>query len=235
MTPSPQPLLRLENAEVFYQQQRVLDEVTLELHQGERIALLGKSGAGISTLLKLIYQHLSNTDHRVGWVPQQLGLVDKLSVFHNIYMGRLDQHSRSYNLINLLWPRPKHVEAISKLLGSFNLDQQLYKTVSQLSGGQQQRVAIARAIYSQADIILADEPASSLDKTMADTVISALLQHSEQHSQQHSQSCVIALHDTQQALAFADRIIGIQQGKIVLNDHPDNITPDQLEPLYDHD
>ncbi|ARN76196.1 phosphonate ABC transporter ATP-binding protein [Oceanicoccus sagamiensis] len=227
MSPQAQPLIRLENAEVFYQQQRVLDEVTLELHQGERIALLGKSGAGKSTLLKLIYQHLSHTDHRVGWVPQQLGLVDKLSVFHNIYMGQLDQRSRTYNLINILWPRPKEVAAISQLLERFNLEETLFKTVEQLSGGQQQRVAIARAIYSQADIILADEPASSLDKANADNVISALLHY--------SQSCVIALHNTEQALAFADRVIGIQQGKIVVNDHPDNLSPAQLAPLYDHD
>ncbi len=227
MTTSSQPLIRLENADVFYQQQRVLDEVTLELHQGERIALLGKSGAGKSTLLKLIYQHLSNTDHRVGWVPQQLGLVANLSVFHNIYMGRLDQHSHRYNLLNLLWPRPKETQAINQLLASFQLEEHLFKSVAQLSGGQQQRVAIARAIYSNADIILADEPASSLDKTMADKVIEALLQH--------SQSCVIALHNTEQAMAFADRIIGIQQGKIVVNDLPANITPNQLAPLYEHD
>lgn len=227
MNAVPQTLIRLENAEVFYQQQRVLDEVTLELHQGEYIALLGKSGAGKSTLLKLIYQHLTKTDHRLGWIPQQLGLVDKLSVFHNIYMGRLDHYSRSYNLLNLLWPRPGEAEAISQLLASFGLEEQLFKTVNQLSGGQQQRIAIARAIYSKADIMLADEPASSLDKTMADKAISALLQH--------SQSGVIALHNIQQALAFADRIIGIDQGKIVVNDHPKNITPDQLESLYQHD
>ena len=221
------PLINIKQAAVYYSKQLILEDLSLELPQGERIAVLGKSGAGKSTLLKLLYQHLVDKNHSVAWVPQQLGLVNNLSAFHNVYMGDLDKHSRWYNLLNLLWPqaRPKH--DIQQLLADFKLEEDMFKPVAELSGGQQQRVAIARAIYSKADTILADEPASSLDGPMADKVIDSLLRHSN--------STIIALHNTEQAMQFADRIIGIHCGKIVLNDSPNAIDPSQLEPLYDHE
>ena len=222
-----QPLISINEAGVFYRQQQVLQDIALDLHHGERIALLGKSGAGKSTLLKLLYQQLSDqSQHSVSWIPQQLGLVDNLSVFHNVYMGQLEQHGTLYNLLNLLWPQRTHQQAISQLLTQFDMTEHLFKAAAELSGGQQQRVAIARALYGNASIILADEPVSSLDKPTAKKVIECILQS--------SQSTVIALHDTELALSFADRIIGIDRGTIVLNEKTSAIKPSQLEPLYDH-
>ena len=220
-------LINIKQPAVYYSKQLVLEDLELELPQGERIAVLGKSGAGKSTLLKLLYQHLLEKNHPVAWIPQQLGLVDNLSAFHNVYMGNLDTHSQWYNLLNLLWPQAMPRQEIQKLLEEFNIEKELFKPVAKLSGGQQQRVAIARAIYSKADIILADEPASGLDGPMADKVIKGLLKHSH--------STIIALHNTEQAMQFSDRIIGIYRGKIVLNASPDTIKPSQLEPLYDHE
>lgn len=219
-------LITIREPAIYYRKQLVLQDIELEICAGERIALLGKSGAGKSTLLKLLYQQLSPQGARVGWIPQQLGLVDNLSAFHNVYIGQLDKHSRLYNLLNLAWPQATQKTAISQLLASFNLEPELFKTVAELSGGQQQRVAIARAIYSQADIILADEPVANLDDTMADRALTAIIQHSK--------TTVIALHNTRQALQFADRIIGIQNGKILLDEVPSRIDPAQLEPLYEH-
>lgn len=223
---APQPLLTLQQEQVYYRDQLVLENIDLAIYSGERIAILGKSGAGKSTLLKLIYRQLSAqpSPQRLGWIPQQLGLVDNLSVFHNVYMGRLGQHATLYNLLNLLWPQKTPRQAIADHLTTLELSAELFKTVGELSGGQQQRVAVARALYSQPDIIIADEPASNLDAPMTHRVINELLRH--------SQSTIIALHDTALALQFADRVIGIQQGRIVLNQPACELSCQQLTPLF---
>jgi phosphonate transport system ATP-binding protein len=225
----PAALLTIQQPAVYYRDQLVLENVKLQIHAGERIALLGKSGAGKSTLLTLIYRQLIQQapQQRIGWIPQQLGLVDNLSVFHNVYMGQLNQHRTLYNLLNLIWPQKKPLQAVRQWLQQFEMEACCFKSAGELSGGQQQRVAIARALHSGPDIVLADEPVSNLDQPMARRVIASLLEH--------SRSTVIALHDTELAMSFADRIIGIQQGNIVLNAAPADIDHAQLEPLYDHD
>ena len=225
-----QPWINLKQQQGVYQNHTVLHDINLSLQRGERVALLGKSGAGKSTLLKILYQHSCDdnpsSNSNIAWIPQQLGLVDNLTSFHNIYIGQLENHNALYNLLNLIWPQQNPRQEIESLLEQFGLRDSLFKPVSALSIGQQQRVAILRAIYSGADIILADEPTSSLDGPMAAKVITAILNHSD--------TTVIALHDTELAMRFADRIIAINDGHIVLDDKPSNIDPAQLEPLYDH-
>ncbi|MBL4828223.1 MAG: ATP-binding cassette domain-containing protein, partial [Spongiibacteraceae bacterium] len=193
----------------------------------DRIALLGKSGAGKSTLLRLIYQAFIKQQQNVGWIPQHLGLVDNLSVFHNVYMGQLDQHHSLYNLLNLIWPRTKHKHAIEKLLQNFQLHKELFKRCGELSGGQQQRIAIARALYQHAEFLLADEPVTNLDVPMANKMLDAMIANST--------STVIALHNTDMAMRIANRVIGIQHGHIVIDTQPNNITPAQLKQLYQFD
>ena len=223
---TPAPLIDWQQLTIAYGDTTVLHDVNFQWQHGQRIALLGKSGAGKSSLLKKIYTDLAKntTAQAIGWVPQQLGLVDQLSSFHNVYMGQLDQHSAFYNLLNLIWPQRTHKTAIADLLQQLAIEQTLFSRVAQLSGGQQQRIAIARALYSKADIILADEPVSNLDTPMANTVINLLIQQ--------SQSSVVALHNIELALAFATRIIGIKAGRIVIDLPSDQVSTEQLDQLY---
>ncbi len=224
---SNQPLIVINEAQICYQHKVVLEDIHFTLKHGERIAVLGKSGAGKSTFLSHLYKQLDQQRNTAAaWIPQQLGLVEKLSAFHNVYMGQLDQHSHCYNLLNLIWPQAIHKKAIEKLLLDLQIEENMFRRVGELSGGQQQRVAIARAIYNHSPIILADEPVANLDENMAKKTLNAIIENSD--------TTVIALHDVDQALRFADRIIGLQQGKIIIDAAPDNLTPSQLQPLYEH-
>ncbi|WP_101760439.1 ATP-binding cassette domain-containing protein [Oceanicoccus sp. KOV_DT_Chl] len=226
-TANTKPIADWQQVQIGYGEHTVLEALDFQWLPGQRIALLGKSGAGKSSFLKQLYQQLSSQPaaQKIGWIPQQLGLVDKLSSFHNVYIGQLDQHSVVRNLLNLLWPQRQPKKVIADLLERFELDHTLFTPVAQLSGGQQQRIAIARALYAGPDIILADEPVANLDGPMANTVINQLIQHSH--------SSIIALHDTELALAFATRIIGIKDGHIVLDQATDTLSAAQLDQLYE--
>ena len=103
-------LLELREETVGYSGTTVLRELELNIEQGERIALVGESGAGKSTLLNLIHTRLGET---AALVPQELGLVQALSVFHNVYMGRLHQRSIWRNLRNLLKPAKIDVDLVN--------------------------------------------------------------------------------------------------------------------------
>lgn len=221
------PLVELNEASVDYGRQTVLNTIDLRLHAGEKVVLLGKSGAGKSTVLKLLYQQLLKNNEPTAWIPQDLGLVLPLSVFHNVLMGRLDQQSRWQNLRNLLWPEKTHRVAITALLAKLKLTAGLFKAAADLSGGQQQRVAIARALYRQADCLLADEPVANLDKPLAQLVL--------HHIGERYSSFVIALHDTEQALSIADRIVAIKDGKIIVDQSVESLHPSDLLHIYSDD
>ncbi len=225
VTPTVTPLIALNASSAHYGKQQVLASIDFRLHQGERVVVLGKSGAGKSTLLSLLNQQLSENDESFAWIPQQHGLVSNLSVFHNIYMGQLDQRSRWQNLLNLLWPQPRAKKQILGLLKSLELNGQLFTAVAELSGGQQQRVAIGRALYRQSPLLIADEPVANLDQPLAKRILELL--------SKRFNGFVLALHDTELALANADRIVGIKAGRIVIDQASNKLTAKQLETLYD--
>lgn len=201
--------------------ERVLGPLSLNIAAGERVALVGKSGAGKSTLMKLLYQQSATTS---ALVPQDLGLVHALPVFHNVYMARLDQHPNWYNIITLMRPFKRERADIEPLLDQLGISEKKWTTVASLSGGQRQRVAIARAIYREATMLLADEPVSALDGPMAQVVMSLL-------NDAYATS-VIALHDVELALRYCQRIIGIQDGQIALDEASNRLSETDILPLY---
>ena len=150
---------------------RVIGPLSLTVWEGEKVALVGKSGAGKSTLVNLIHQQL---DQQTSLVPQELGLVNALPVFHNVFMGQLDQHPAWYATLTLIRPFARDREAIRSLLADLDMAEKLWTPSMSLSGGQRQRVAIARAIWRNASILLADEPVSALDGPMAHRVMQLL-------------------------------------------------------------
>ncbi len=220
-------LLQLQQRSARYRDQLVLADIDLELRRGERVALLGKSGAGKSTLLSLIYRRLAAGNNEVALVPQQLGLVANLSAWHNIYMGRLAHYRAPYNLLNLIWRQPARRAEIAALASELELDTLLNKPAGELSGGQQQRVAIARALYSQAPIVLADEPVTGLDGPLAERTLALLCQRSE--------SLVVALHDVAQARRYCDRAVGIGGGRVLFDCAVDQLQDSAVQALYGGD
>ena len=214
-------LLQLDRQDLGYDRGPVLTDVSLAIHAGDRIALVGESGAGKSTLLAALQARLRE---RAALVPQNPGLVASLSVFHNIYMGRLQRHSTWYNLLNLVWPRRREIAAVRPIVDRLGLSDKLFEPAGSLSGGQQQRVGVCRAIHQGGELVLGDEPVSAVDNHQARTVLDAL--------HEHFGTVVLAMHDVDLALRYASRIVGLKNGGVVLDRPNDGLTVRDLDFLY---
>lgn len=211
----------LDNLSASFDGRRVLGPLSLTVSKGERVALVGRSGAGKSTLLKLAWQQCGVD---TALVPQELGLVPALPVFHNVFMGRLNQHPAWYNAVSLVRPFQRDRDEIRAVLERLSIADKQWAPLASLSGGQRQRTAIARAIYQKSDTLIADEPVSALDGPMANTVMSLL---SERFS-----TSLIALHDVELALRYCNRIVGIGDGEIALDQPSSRLSEADILPLY---
>lgn len=217
----PAALLELRHATAGYAGLPVLHGLDLALRTGEHVAVLGRSGAGKSTLLNLLHQGLSD---RAALIPQAAALVDTLSVFHNVYMGRLDQNSVWRNLRMLAFPARDEVDAVRGVLTGLGMEEYLFRRAGALSGGQQQRVSVARALYNGRPVVIGDEPVSSLDHLQGAEVLRRLAARHE--------TMVLAMHDIGLALAHAHRILVLDAGRIVLDARSDTLTIGDLLPFY---
>lgn len=199
----------------------VLGPIDLIIKPGEHVALVGRSGAGKSTLLSLL---LDRRRRDIALIPQNLGLVDTLSVFHNVYMGQLPMHSGAYNLINLIRPFRRQILAVTAVLEQLDMLPTLWTRAGELSGGQRQRVAVARSLFQGGDVLLADEPVSALDGPRSEAVMQAL-------TTQYT-TTIIAMHDLDLARRYASRLIGIQNGTIALDLPSHSVSSHDLDALY---
>ncbi|MBZ5488514.1 ATP-binding cassette domain-containing protein [Halomonas aquamarina] len=212
----------LQDAEAHYGATRVLGPLSMGIEPGEHVALIGKSGAGKSTLLSLMYDRWQAQP--VALMPQALGLVDTLSVFHNVYMGRLDRHRWWRNLATLARPFRRDVDEIAALLDEVGIGEKRWTPCGELSGGQRQRVAAARVLYQQGALLLADEPVSALDGPQASSLMGKL-------TQGYPRS-VLAMHDLDLALGFCTRIVGLRDGAVVLDAPSNTLDSASLQDLY---
>jgi phosphonate transport system ATP-binding protein len=210
-------VFELKGACAGYNGRPVLFDIDLTVRANERIAVMGRSGAGKSTLLGLLYAQRPSD---VALVPQASALVKPLSVFHNVYMGRLDRHSTAYNLRNLVWPAARELAEVRGVLASVGLEGEIYAAAGELSGGQQQRTSVARALYNGRPILIGDEPVSALDRVQGSDVLSLL-------KGQH-ETLVLALHDVHHALEHADRIVVLEHGRKVIDEPASALTADDL-------
>ena len=215
------PLFSLAAESVAYQDTVALKNITLQIDRGEKVALVGPSGAGKTTLLRTLYESVAG---QPSFVHQNYSLVPQLSAFHNVYIGRLDRNSTAYNLLNLLKPQKKSLQEIVPILRELGMDEKTFDKAGALSGGQQQRVAVARAIYRGEDILLADEPVSSVDPHQAGTVMELIMQNSE--------TVVVSLHAVEFALKFAQRMIGLRDGEVEFDLPAGAVTQMMLTELY---
>jgi phosphonate transport system ATP-binding protein len=199
-------VLEIQGASAGYDGRPALYDVSLAVEEGECVAVMGRSGAGKSTLLGLLHDRAPAD---VALIPQAAALVKNLSVFHNVYMGRLDRHSTVHNLRTLVWPRSDDVAQVSEVLGDVGLAEKIRAQAGALSGGQQQRVSVARAIYNGRPILIGDEPVSALDGVQGAEILRVL--------RSRFKTLVLALHDVGLALEHADRIIVLEAGRIVID------------------
>ncbi|HMJ31681.1 MAG TPA: ATP-binding cassette domain-containing protein [Xanthobacteraceae bacterium] len=214
-------LVELRKATAGYAGRAVLHDIDLTIDAGECVAVMGRSGAGKSTLLNLLHRRLAD---RVALIPQAAALVKTLSVFHNVYMGRLDRHPTWHNLRTLVWPVRRDIAEIEGTLELVGLADKLFDRAGTLSGGQQQRVSVARALYNDRSIVIGDEPVSALDRLQGADILEKLRARHD--------TAILAMHDIPLALAHADRVVVIEQGRIVLDAAARTITAGDLVPYY---
>lgn len=199
---------------------RALDNVNLEINEGEFVAIIGKSGSGKSTLLHMIGGLDIPTSGKVYIDNKNIFTLkeEELAVFRRRKIGFIFQ---SYNLIpslnvweNVVLPigldgREVDENFIKELLKSLGLENKHDVLPNTLSGGQQQRVAIARALATRPAIILADEPTGNLDSKTSDEVMNIL----KSMSKKYSQTLVMITHDDSIA-QMADRVVFIEDGRV---------------------
>ena len=215
----------MENLEKMYGQEsntvKALDNVNIEINEGEFVAIVGTSGSGKSTLLNMLGGLDRLTDGEVIINDKKLSNMsdEEITIFRRRNIGFIFQN---YNLVpilnvyeNIVLPieldgvkvDTEYVDSIINILG---LGSKLTNMPNNLSGGQQQRVAIARALATKPAIILADEPTGNLDSKTSMDVIGLL----KMTSQKFNQTMVMITHNEEIA-QLADRVIRIEDGKVV--------------------
>jgi phosphonate transport system ATP-binding protein len=224
-----------------------LDGVSLTIGPGEHVAFIGPSGAGKTTLVRILNLTLRPTAgvvrlggldvanlsgaalraarRRIGTIYQQHHLVGRLRVVHNVLAGRLGHWSLAAAVLSLVKPRTQEAVWALRQVG---IPEKLWARTDELSGGQQQRVAIARVLLQDPDIILADEPVSSVDPARAAALVTLLraLAH------EGRKTLLVNLHSVELALAHFPRVIGLREGRIRFDLAPAQVTPEILADLY---
>lgn len=217
-------IVRLNNANIYQQQQAVLRGVTMTISQGEFAYLIGKTGSGKSSLLKVLYGALPLREgkgevagfdllqldrKKTPFLRRKLGVV--FQDFNLLSDRNVDQNLR-FVLSATGWKNEQDIRRrIEEVLAKVGLSDKLYSMPHELSGGEQQRVVIARALLNQPDLIIADEPTGNLDPDTSDEILQLL----RYLTQVNNTAVLVATHDYRIIENFPARIIRCIQGRIV--------------------
>lgn len=218
-------MLEVQNISFAYQKQKVLDAISFSVNKGENLAIVGESGSGKTTLLKLLYGEYDLNDGEIRWndenilgpkfnlitgpdfikhVAQEFDLMPYTSVETNIG-----------DFLSNLYPEKKQAR-INELLEVVELQEVAKTHVRYLSGGQKQRVAIAKALAKQPEILLLDEPFSHIDNLKRQSLRRSLFHFLKENGI----TCIVATHDKNDVLGFADSMLVLDDGKTIAHDKP---------------
>jgi len=208
-----------------------LKGVSFKVKKGEFISILGPSGSGKTTLLrsinglepiengevifdnnKITKENLPEVQRKTGMIFQEFNLVNNLSSINNVLTGLLNSSSKFLSMF-YLFTKEQKLEALQSLKTVGLLDKS-YSRVDELSGGQRQRVGIARAIIKKPILLLADEPVASLDPKAALSTMKLL----KKINKDFNITILCNLHQTNLAMEFSDRVIGLSDGSIVFDE-----------------
>ena len=241
-------MLIVEDLTRRYGSRLAVDRLSLRIEPGSFVGVIGRSGAGKSTFLRMLNRlaepsagrilfdgldvtalqgrDLRRWRARCAMVFQQFNLVGRLDVLTNVLMGRL-AHAPSHSALLKLWSAEDRARALA-VLESFDMAGFAAHRADQLSGGQQQRVAIARALVQEPDIILADEPVASLDPRNTKLVMDALADA----NRRLGITVLCNLHSLDLARAYCDRLVGLSDGRVVFDGRAFDLTEDLAQQLY---
>lgn len=242
-------MIELRNVSKIYKNGvHALDHVNLTIQDAEFVAIIGLSGAGKSTLLRSINRLNEITDGeilidgksitkankkelktirtQIGLISQSFNLVKRNTVQKNVLSGKLGTYSTLKSTFGLF--SNKDYQLCNEVLAKVGLENKLHSRCDELSGGQQQRVSIARTLFQEATIILADEPVASLDPVTSKKILSDLKDINEQLGI----TVIVNIHSVELAKAFATKIIALQDGKLVFEGTPEELTDEKLNYIY---
>lgn len=223
-------MLSIKNlSKVYAGSKKAVDNMNIEIQQGEFIAFIGTSGSGKTTALRMINRMIEATEGQImingkdvrqmnpvqlrrsiGYVIQQIGLMPHMTVRENIVLvPKL-----------LKWSQEKKDAKARELIKLVDLPEEyLDRYPSELSGGQQQRIGVIRALAAEQDIILMDEPFGALDPITRDTLQDLV----KKLQQKLGKTFIFVTHDMDEAIKLADKICIMSYGKVIQYDTPDNI------------
>ncbi len=229
-------MLQVKNIRFGYNKTAVLEAISFEVDKGKTLAVIGESGSGKSTLLKLIYGEYDLDQGEVWWnnkqilgpafnlvvgydfmkfVTQEFDLMPFTSVAENI-----GQH------LSRFYPEEKE-KRTNELLKIVELEAFANTKVKNLSGGQKQRVALARALAKEPEILLLDEPFSHIDNFKKQSLRRSIFNY----VREKNISCIVATHDKNDVLGFADEMLVLHNKNILLKDTPQRIYKNPKLPL----
>ena len=242
------PLVMQDVIKQFAPSTTALDSVSFSVEESSFTVLLGLSGSGKSTLLRLVNglhmptsgtvkvlgQDISATRGRklralrrdIGMVFQQFHLVGSMTALENVCSGALG--ALSGPRVGLVTYPKKLREAALEQLDRVGLADQRFQRADTLSGGQQQRVAVARALVQRPKILLADEPVASLDPESSHQIMTLI----NQIAKEDRLTVLCTLHQVNLAMEWGDRILGLRQGELVLDESTDTLSTEEAMGIY---
>jgi phosphonate transport system ATP-binding protein len=240
--------IRAEQVTLGYGRKEVVKGVNLTINKGEFLSIIGPSGVGKTTLLmsinatnavlsgnlQVLGKNLNRINHRdlkklrsrIGVIFQGFNLVARLSVLDNIASGMLHRTSLLSSLVKHY--TTQQYEELYEIMQVVGIEAEALSRCDRLSGGQKQRVAIARAIAQHPEIIVADEPISSLDPVSSRNVMETL----RNANQKYGMTIIANLHQLDYAREFCSRVIGMNNGRIIYDGPVDRLCPATIEQIY---
>ena len=229
-------MLHVKNVTFGYSKTKVLKAINFNVKAGENLAIIGESGSGKSTLLKLIYGEYDLKEGQIFWKNEEI-----LGPKHNLVIGYdfMKYVTQEFDLmpytsvennigkhLSRFYPKEKQ-KRTEELIKVVELGAFAKTKVKNLSGGQKQRVAIARALAKQPEILLLDEPFSHIDNFKKQSLRRSVFKYLKEKNI----TCIVASHDKNDVLGFADTMLVIHDSKIIARDTPKNLYNNPKLPL----
>ena len=241
-------LIELKNITFTYKNKKILNNINLKINKGEKIALIGKSGAGKTTLISILngtrkqtngdikiygknFYNLTNYQKRkIGTIWQDLRLIEDLSAEQNVNIGSLSNQNLIFTLKNLL-NISKFIKA-HKCMELCKINSSIFsKNLNNISGGQKQRIAIARSIIQEPEILFADEPFNNLDPKLGDYLKNLFISRLNTYKIKFPNTILFSLHKIELLNGFT-RVIGLKNGEISFDILRDDLRSSHLEKIY---